>query len=104
MAMNQIELSSTQKLCESQKNKLFGFKCLHYSVSECAGFLQVCIFNKRKLNAKVRLQTRNGTARAGEDFDYKDEVIYFRKNDGYAFEYIKIIDDDDWDPDEDFFV
>ena len=104
LSMNQDEMTQADNLNESQKNKLYGFKCLHYSVSEAAGFVQVCIMNKRKLAGKVRVITKNNTARAGEDFEQLDEVIFFKKGDNYNFSYVKIIDDEAWDPDEDFFL
>ena len=40
----------------------------------------------------------------GEDFEIKDEILYFKKGDAYGFFYVKIMDDEAWDPDEYFFI
>ena len=60
--------------------------------------------NKRKLDGKVRVVTRNNTAVGGEDFESLDEILYFKHGDSYGFCYIKIFDDESWDPDENFFA
>lgn len=40
------EHAHAEHLEEHQKNKDFGFKCLHYSVSEASGHIQIMILNK----------------------------------------------------------
>lgn len=37
-----------EHLEENMKNESFGFKCLHYSVSEASGNIQIMILNKKQ--------------------------------------------------------
>ena len=48
--------------------------------------------------------TIDAEAKAGDDYEKVDEVLDFRA--GEAVKYIEVIinDDDNWEPDEDFFV
>lgn len=85
------------------KNEDFGFQCLHYSVSESSGQLTIQVINKKRANCAVRAATIDGDAKAGEDYDACDEILEFHG------EYSKTIsvgikDDDNWEPDEDFYV
>jgi len=50
------------------------------------------------------VRTKNGEAIAGEDYFAIDEVLTFGKNQTFAKVTIKIIDDDGWEPDENFYV
>ena len=54
------------------KNENFGFKCLHYSVSEASGSLKIAIKNKRKVANTVRVCTIDAEAKAGEDYEKVD--------------------------------
>jgi len=50
------ENALAENMDDNEKNPDFGFNCLHYSVSEASGILQVMILNKKKIpNAKVRV-------------------------------------------------
>jgi hypothetical protein len=57
------------------KNEKFGFNCLHYSVSEASGNLQIMILNKKKIEGSVRVLTIDAEAKAGEDYNAVDEVL-----------------------------
>lgn len=37
------------------KNEDFGFNCVHYSVSEASGSLNIMVLNKKKNPARVRI-------------------------------------------------
>ena len=84
-------------------NELFGFNCLHYSVSECCGSLSIEVLNKSGAAGSVRVITVDGDAKAGEDFEAVDEVLTFQSGQKSAFVSVRIFDDDTWDPDADFF-
>jgi hypothetical protein len=43
----------------SEKNDQFGFKCLHYSVSEASGSIRIHVLNKSGLAGKVRVVTED---------------------------------------------
>lgn len=99
-----LEHAHADQLEERARNDDFGFACLHYSVSESSGKLPIQILNKKRDKAAVRVATLDGDAKAGEDYAPYDEVIYFAKGEYSKYVEIGIHDDDDWEPDEDFFV
>ena len=74
------------------------------SVSESIGDARVVILNKSKAEGKVGVRTRDYTAKKVEDYIEKVEIIDFQKGQAdYEFT-VTIIDDSNWEPDEDFFV
>lgn len=62
---------------DSEKNEQYGFRCLHYSVSEGAGSIRIHILNKQKKPGKVRAITIDKEAKAGDDYEKVDKVISF---------------------------
>lgn len=42
------ELVQADKIKDADKNENFGFKCLHYSVSEASGSIKVAVLNKSR--------------------------------------------------------
>jgi hypothetical protein len=77
---------------------------LHYSVSESSGKLTIAVLNKKKTAGVVRVCTIDGDAKAGEDYDAFDGNLEFANGEGTKTFDVKINDDDNWEPDEDFFV
>ena len=77
---------------------------MHYSVSEGAGVIKVKIVNKSKLACSVRVRSRQDTATEDEDYEKVDRVLEFNKDEGYQEINVKIHDDEEWEPDEDFFL
>ena len=98
------EHALAENLDEKSKNADFGFKCLHYSVSESSGSLRVIVVNKRKAAARVRVRTIDAEAVAGEDYGAVDEVLTFKSGEAQQSIDVKIFDDDSWEPDEDFHI
>ena len=98
------ENKSASLLKDHQKNPNFGFSCLHYSVSEAAGALRIKILNKTKQAGSIGVRTLDGDALADEDYTAIDEKVDFRSGQGEAEVSVKIIDDEGWEPDEDFYV
>lgn len=98
------ENRSADMLDDHQKNPNFGFSCLHYSVSEAAGALRIKVLNKSKIACTVGVRTMDGEAAADDDYIPIDEVIHFKSGQTEAEVAVKILDDDDWEPDEDFYV
>lgn len=86
------------------KNDDFGFNCLHYSVSEASGSLKIMILNKKGTAGKVRVATEDAEAKAGEDYKALDTVLEFDRGEKQKFVEVVIHDDEDWEPDEDFYV
>lgn len=91
-------------LDKKDRHPMFGFKCLHYSVSESVGSLIVTIENKTAKACSVLVKTVDDQAVAGEDFQYVEKEIHFRDGQKTDTIEIGIMDDDSWEPDEDFWV
>ena len=98
------ENKSAALLKDAQKNPSFGFSCLHYSVSEAAGALKIKILNKTEKAGTVQVRTKDGDAIAEDDYMPIDEKVTFKSGQADAEVSVKIIDDDQWEPDEDFYV
>ena len=62
------------------------------------------ILNKKKAPGRVRVKTIDAEAKAGHDYETYDRVISFNSGSTREFVDIKIIDDDNWEPDKDFFI
>ena len=98
-----LEHAHAEHIDEKLKNPDYGFKCLHYSVSESSGHIKIHVIKKTSGAGRVRVATVDAEAKAGEDYEPVDTVLDF-KDKGTQFVEIKIFDDDNWEPDEDFFV
>lgn len=98
------EHAHAEHLDIADKHLLFGFACLHYSVSEASGSIKIKILNKSKEACTVRVATIDAEAIAGEDYDAVDQVLEFKKGEEFQFIEVVIHDDENWEPDEDFFV
>jgi len=99
-----LEHAQAEHLDEKEKNAYFGFKCLHYSVSEAAGKLRIYIINKKGTACRVRAATMDAEAQAGDDYDAVDEIVEFKSGETQKYIEVGIHDDESWEPDEDFFV
>jgi solute carrier family 8 (sodium/calcium exchanger) len=88
-----------------QENEELGFKCLHYSVTESSGHVELTVV-KKVLNADLTfgIRTVDGTANAPRDYTPYDEVHTMRKRDTELNIPITIIDNTDWQPDLEFTV
>jgi solute carrier family 8 (sodium/calcium exchanger) len=63
-----------------QENELIGFKCLHYSVTESSGFVEVTVV-KKTVNQDITfgLRTVNGTAKEPNEYTKIDEILTMKK-------------------------
>ena len=98
------ENKQASSLAASQRNESFGFSCLHYSVSEASGSLKIKILNKTGRPGSVMVRTVDGDAHAGKDYEALDKRVTFAKGKTEEEIMVGIIDDDEWEPDEDFFL
>jgi len=89
---------------KGQKNDSFGFRCLHLSVSEANEYAKINVVNKYGVNARVGIRTRPDTATAPEDYEHIDEIITFNVGEESRAIDVRIVDDEGWEPDENFFV
>jgi len=68
---------SADALDETEKHPRFGFRCLHYSVSESSGTIIIHVINKQKTQGSVRVATIDKEAKAGEDYEKVDTILQF---------------------------
>ena len=92
------------RIDDKLKNENFGFKCLHYSVSEASQFIEIVVLNKTRDPSEVGVRTINGEAIDGEDYHGIDQVLEFNKGETEKKVRVQIIDDEGWEPDEDFYL
>jgi len=89
---------------KSQRNIKYGFKCLFMSVSEACGELKVTVLNQSKKAGVVGCRTLNDTASSPEDYGHKDDQITFTDGQESADFFVSIVNDDSFEPDEDFLI
>lgn len=108
MGKNEIYRTESNKaalLAEEHRHPEFGFNCLNFAVSESSGFIKIKVHNKQRTHSSVGVRTVELTdgAKDQKDFIAVDEVINF-KGDEWGEVQIKIIDDEQWEPDKEFAV
>ena len=80
------------------------FKHLRYEVSESNGSVTITIEKKIPDEFPFWARTIDGTAKAGEDYIEKNELITMHQTEQEREIQIQIQDDKGWEPDEDFKV
>ena len=88
-----------------EENDLVGFKCLHYSVTESNGHVEVVVV-KKIINQELTIGVRTVDDTAIAPKDYKDINIelHFGKRESEKKIEIPIVDDEEWNPDLEFWV
>uniref|UniRef100_A0A1I8IUU7 Calx-beta domain-containing protein n=1 Tax=Macrostomum lignano TaxID=282301 RepID=A0A1I8IUU7_9PLAT len=79
----------------------------HYTVMENIGSFELTVSREGgDLNSRVKVdyETVNGTAEAGEDFDYAKGTLTFHSGERHCRFSLNIIDDDVFEEDEHFYV
>ncbi|KAE9524627.1 hypothetical protein AGLY_014677 [Aphis glycines] len=91
---------------EETKYAVLEFHAPTIAVKENIGKFPVTIWRHGNLNTKaiVRVDSINGTAKEGEDFVKVKEVVEFKENEEEKEIFIELIDDNKWEPDEEFFL
>jgi hypothetical protein len=73
----QIENASSKV---EQENELVGFKCLHYSVTESSGYVEITVIKKvANQDLTFGIRTVEGTAKHPTEFERMDEVVTMKK-------------------------
>jgi solute carrier family 8 (sodium/calcium exchanger) len=95
-----------KNLKESDKNSTVGFEVLHYSASEAQGKVEINIIKKQKgaQPLTIGVRTKDGEAVEHEDYVPLNQLITFEKGKTSQRISIEIVDDDAWEPDENFYV
>ncbi len=100
-----FESNHSKHLSQEHKHDSFGFNCLNFAVSESSGFIKLKVHNKKKATCEVGVRTvviPDG-AQPDKDFLPIDETVSFKNNEWGEVQ-IKIIDDEQWEPDKEFAV
>ena len=92
------------KLESRDDSKTVCFKHLRYEVSESSGYVTITVEKKIPEDFTFWLRTVDGTAKAGEDYEQKDECMTMGVKEKEREIKIMIHDDPDWEPDEEFTV
>ena len=100
-----FEGTHSKLLALEHQNEDFGFNCLNFAVSESSGYISIKVQNKKKSVSQVGVRTVNlvDGALPEKDFTPVDYIIKFDHNDQSEVQ-IKIIDDEQWEPDKEFAV
>jgi solute carrier family 8 (sodium/calcium exchanger) len=88
------------------KKAIIDFAALSYAVVESAGSREVCVERNGNLDKKVRVKysTREGTAKAGEDYIDQSGELIFDPGVKLLPISLQIVDDTAFENDEEFFV
>lgn len=95
-----------QDLSENGTKSVIEFAASSYAVLENEQICRIMIERYGRLDQEVtfRVETIDGTAESGEDYNKIDEVVTMVKNQHLFPLDVTIIDDNQWEPDETFFV
>jgi len=82
------------------------FDAVSNNFMENCGTAQIILVRTGDLSesASVRIQSIDGTATAGEDYEAVDQIITFKAQETRTSVDVTIIDDNVWEPDETFFL
>lgn len=87
------------------KNENISFQCLHYSVVESNGVVEVFVINKQtKGDITFGLRTVDGSAKHPTEYTAINQVYTMKRGEKELPIQIPIIDNDDWQPDLEFMV
>ena len=64
----------------------------------------ICRHGRLSNSVKVRVETIDGSAVEGEDYQAVNEVLHFEPQETEKEIGITIVDDNQWEPDEEFFL
>eukprot|EP00931_Biecheleriopsis_adriatica_P060257 TRINITY_DN36170_c0_g1_i1.p1 TRINITY_DN36170_c0_g1~~TRINITY_DN36170_c0_g1_i1.p1 ORF type:complete len:1074 (-),score=212.77 TRINITY_DN36170_c0_g1_i1:53-3274(-) len=122
MLMQQKELQEMNKMLKSEMRREFvnrfvggkrGFRSSMYAfpepnhcVLECAGYVYIPVVAKNPPNSAVFIEfsTRDGEAKAGQRYESVSGQLRFSPGEEKKTIEIKILDNDSWDPAEEFYV
>ncbi|CAL1282585.1 unnamed protein product [Larinioides sclopetarius] len=101
------QIDSKPGVPEEQKDvPVLDFKAATAAVMENAGKVTVKVKRHGKTSgtARCRVETIDGTAVAGEDYVPLKEIITFQDGELEKEIHVEIVDDNQWEPDETFFL
>lgn len=101
-----IDHGTTGDFSEGGTKAVIEFTAARSAILESAGRVKVSIRRYGRTNSRVlfKLETIDGTAEATKDYIPIKETMIFEKDETVKHVEIEIIDDNEWEPDEVFFV
>jgi len=96
--------TAVTKTSTAGDSKTIGFKHLRYEVAESNGYVTITIEKRIPEDFSFWIRTMDGTAKAGEDYEAKNEYQTMQAEVREREIKIKIHDDPNWEPDEEFRV
>lgn len=91
---------------EDEEKAIIEFHASSAAVLESVGTYNLNIVRHGKMDntVQVRIETIDGSAVEGEDYERLDEVLTFEPHEREKGIGVTIVDDNQWEPDEEFFV
>ncbi|XP_039284888.1 sodium/calcium exchanger 2 isoform X1 [Nilaparvata lugens] len=91
---------------DTDKNAVIEFHAATVAVRETIGKFSVTVWRHGNLQpqARVRVESIDGTAVRGEDYVAINEIITFEENQREKQVIVEIMDDNKWEPNEEFFL
>uniref|UniRef100_A0A0N7ZBH2 Calx-beta domain-containing protein n=1 Tax=Scylla olivacea TaxID=85551 RepID=A0A0N7ZBH2_SCYOL len=91
---------------QPHKNAIVDFHSASCAVMENIGKFQVAICRTGRMDNRVsvRVETIDGTATVDQDYIGINEILTFEANEREKFIDVEIINDNQWEPDEEFFL
>merc|ERR1719510_1684362 len=91
---------------ENADKAIVEFSASSAAVLESIGIFKLNILRHGRMDntVKIKVETIDGSANEGEDYEPLDEILTFEPNETEKEIPLKIIDDNQWEPDEEFFV
>ncbi|XP_065212113.1 sodium/calcium exchanger Calx-like isoform X2 [Planococcus citri] len=101
-----LKLGELPQTPESEDVSLIEFHCPRMAVKENIGNFFVTVWRHGNLDkeARVRIETIDGTAKRIEDYIPIREVLTFAPNEDQKKVAVSIVNDNKWEPDEEFFL
>ena len=96
--------AANDKTSTDGDSKTVGFKHLRYEVAESNEFVSITIEKRCNEDFSFWLRTKDGTAKADSDYERKNEFMTMHAGETERVIKIKIHNDPDWEPDEEFKV
>lgn len=88
------------------KNAVVEFNSPRCAILESAGKVAIIVVRRGQIQTtcRVRVETLDGTASANEDYMPINEVVVFGPGETEKEVFVTILDDTQWEPDEEFFL
>ncbi|XP_075224296.1 sodium/calcium exchanger Calx-like isoform X1 [Lycorma delicatula] len=103
---NVTDIGTLPEAPDTEKNAVVEFHAATVAIREKVGKFSITVWRHGNLEpqARVRVQTIDGTAVRGEDYVPINEVLTFEENQREKQVIVEIVNDNKWEPNEEFFL